>query len=248
MPDVNSFQILGAAAAPGDDNVPVSARRKDCNCDGTGIPPPIDTVFRWGELPANSRIVDIGDALGMQSVILAIKFPSLCYVIQDVDPDITTARRNWASQMHDFVVSGRVRFRNHSGCDDQPVKDAAVFIVHFSLDCLSDTAAVTFMGKLREVAQPQTNMVLYFNRGPIPDSPPESDVCPSGDTESPVVGPQAGRAVVSKAIAAKVLVEERSCCRCRDNMELLVQQAGWKIIPSKCVPYAPANQTIIAGV
>lgn len=50
-------------------------------------------VFAWASLPANPRIVDIGDALGIQSVILALEFPTFCYVIQDVEANITIARR-----------------------------------------------------------------------------------------------------------------------------------------------------------
>lgn len=144
-----------------------------------------------------------------------------------------------------------------------------MFIVHFALDCLDDPAAVNFMEQLRKVAQKGTHMIVYFNRGSISDS--LHDGCPPGGTESPIVDPQTGGAVVPKGTIGKevrdfvsrpsalctdifltikyMMKSAEDSCRCRPFavMEKLVQKAGWKIVDS-AAPCAPANQTIIAGV
>ena len=152
------------------------------------------------------------------------------------------------------------------------MKDAAVFAVHFSLDCLDDDQAVEFMKHLRNAAQIlplPTRMILYFNRGAVPDPPP--NVCPPGCTESSDLGPHAeGESVVPMDIVVKEVrghfyparitlttilpikhipkLADNGCyCRPRGRMEELVRKACWKILP-QCSPYAPANQTILAGV
>jgi hypothetical protein len=65
----------------------------------------ISLGFDWSALPAGGVVVDVGGCIGLHTLSLSKMFPSLRYVVQDAEEQITAARLVFSSFFHPFPTS-----------------------------------------------------------------------------------------------------------------------------------------------
>ena len=106
-------------------------------------PSHIVSGFDWSSL-GEATVVDVGGSHGSQSIALASAFPNLSCVVQDGAGVVEQARQA------DLALSakGRVTFMEHDFFKQQPIKEAAVYVLRWVLHDWSDTYAVKILQAL----------------------------------------------------------------------------------------------------
>ncbi|KAJ7153303.1 O-methyltransferase [Mycena filopes] len=126
-----------------------------------------DTIFQgfdWGALPAGSVVVDVGAGIGSASMMIAKKHPELHIVLQDLAPTANGARVHWTQN---FPEHNMVEFQGHDFFNPQPVKNAQVFLLRYIVHNWPDAQAIDILAKLRNVALPDTQLVLIEKILPV---------------------------------------------------------------------------------
>ncbi|KAJ7175047.1 O-methyltransferase [Mycena crocata] len=130
---------------------------------GTAAEEPEDTMFngfKWEELLAGSKIVDVGGGLGAHSLSIAKKYPQLRVVDQDRGPVIEQAKAYWKEKLPSHIEAGLVEFQAHDFLAPQPVKDAGVFLLRRVVHDWSDAIVISMLKHLRVAALPTTKLVI----------------------------------------------------------------------------------------
>ncbi|KIY52770.1 S-adenosyl-L-methionine-dependent methyltransferase [Fistulina hepatica ATCC 64428] len=110
--------------------------------------------FNWGALPAESVIVDVGGGSGHVLLSIARVHPRLRHVLQDRKALIPKAQE----ALHD-LSSGKESFPIDF-FKDQPVKNAAVFILSQVLHDWNYAQAVRILSHLRAAATKDTKLLI----------------------------------------------------------------------------------------
>ncbi|KAJ7061581.1 O-methyltransferase [Mycena amicta] len=135
---------------------------------GSAAEEPEDTIFqgfKWGDLPADSVIVDVGGGLGASSLRIAKKFPHLKVVNQDRGPVIENAKAHWNEFYPEHVEKGMVEFQAHNFLEPQPSSNtgAAAFLVRHVAHDWSDALFTLMLSHLRDLATASSRLVIVEN-------------------------------------------------------------------------------------
>ena len=101
-------------------------------------------AFPWGTLPAGSTVVDVGGSHGLVSIAIARAFPTLKFIVQDLDEPVI---RNADARKPDDIKE-RVEFMAHDFFKEQPVRGAEVYFLRAVLHNWSDKYAVEILRAL----------------------------------------------------------------------------------------------------
>lgn len=100
------------------------------------------TGYDWASI-GEGIIVDIGGSHGSLSVAIAQQFPLLRCIVQDRPQVISFGQDSLPSNLQ-----GRVRFVEHDFFEEQPIKDADVYILRWILHDWSDKYAARILQRL----------------------------------------------------------------------------------------------------
>lgn len=127
----------------------------------TRLEPPAAILagFKWADLPQSSVVVDVGGGVGSSSLILAKGAPHLNLIVQDRCSVIEDAKKYWAQEAPELLLSGRVQLTVHDFFTPMPVKSAAVFLLRWIMHDWADPQAVQILTHLRAAATPATKLV-----------------------------------------------------------------------------------------
>ncbi|KIW08972.1 uncharacterized protein PV09_00881 [Verruconis gallopava] len=98
--------------------------------------------YDWGSLGA-AKVVDVGGSLGHASLAVVDKYPDLNFVVQDL-PEVVEQGR---AKMPDSSAK-KLEFMGHDFFNEQPIKDADVFLLRQILHDWADAEAITILKNL----------------------------------------------------------------------------------------------------
>ena len=101
-------------------------------------------AFPWGTLPAGSTVVDVGGSHGLVSIAIARAFPTLKFIVQDLDEPVIRS----ADARKPDDIKERVEFMAHDFFKEQPVRGAEVYFLRAVLHNWSDKYAVEILRAL----------------------------------------------------------------------------------------------------
>ncbi|KAF8182513.1 O-methyltransferase [Mycena galopus ATCC 62051] len=141
----------------------------------TESPDAIFTGFDWSALPPGSILVDVGGGLGHTSMTIAQRNPALRIINQDLEHQVDGAKLHWKENFPSHVESQMVEFQAHDFFQPQPVKDVSVFLLRYILHNWPDVRAAELLRRLREAAQPTTQLVVIEKILSVAATVPSSD-------------------------------------------------------------------------
>ncbi|GAW03863.1 S-adenosyl-L-methionine-dependent methyltransferase [Lentinula edodes] len=112
-------------------------------------------------LKADDIVVDIGGSLGTVTLVLKKAFPSLNYVVQDIDKTITASGDYWREHSPEAFESGQVKLQAHNFFEPQPVKNAAVYFLRNILHDWPDEEACEILSNIRDAAGPNSKLIVF---------------------------------------------------------------------------------------
>ncbi|OTA99906.1 hypothetical protein M426DRAFT_15962 [Hypoxylon sp. CI-4A] len=119
--------------------------------------------FPWGDLGAGT-IVDVGGSQGFVCIEIAEKFPSLSFVVQDLEPVIAASKDSVPSDL-----ANRVSFMKYDFLSgDQPCKDADVYIFRWIFHNWSDKYCIKILHNLIPALKPGARIVVNDSVLPEP--------------------------------------------------------------------------------
>lgn len=121
------------------------------------------TLFDWGSLPPNSKVVDLAGSRGHVSAYLAKLHPNLRFIVQDLPEVIEGAEKDIPAE-----TKGRVEFCVHDMFSKQLVKDVDVFLLQFVLHDWSDENCVFILRNLIPSLKAGAKIVLQEHLLPDP--------------------------------------------------------------------------------
>ena len=98
--------------------------------------------YDWAAL-GDGKVVDVGGSHGSLCIAVAQAFPSLRWVVQDRPEVIALGQANLPPD-----VRGRVDFMAHDFFQEQPIKDANIYILRWILHDWSDAYAARVVRQL----------------------------------------------------------------------------------------------------
>lgn len=118
--------------------------------------------WSWDEL-GSGTVVDVGGSEGFVCLALARKFPSLSFVVQDIEPVIEGARKKVPAD-----VADRVEFMAHDFFTEQPVVGADVYLFRWIMHNWSDKYCVKILRCLIPALKPGAKIIVNDNVLPQP--------------------------------------------------------------------------------
>ncbi|KAF4429940.1 cercosporin toxin biosynthesis protein [Fusarium austroafricanum] len=129
--------------------------------------------FDWGSLPRGAKVVDVGGSHGQLAVQVALKFPHIDLVVQDLPETLATAQQAFnADSSIDASVKSRIQFMSHDFFQPQPVLDAHVYFFRMIIHDWPDKDARIILKHLRTVLErnPSARIVIMDTVLPPPGS------------------------------------------------------------------------------
>ncbi|OTA59190.1 S-adenosyl-L-methionine-dependent methyltransferase [Hypoxylon sp. EC38] len=120
--------------------------------------------FPWGDIK-NGTVVDVGGSQGFVSIAIARKYPSLSFVVQDVEPVIVAAEKDVPVDLAD-----RIKFMTHDFLTEQPVLGADVYFFRWIFHNWSDKYSIQILRNLIPALKPGAKIVVNDNVLPQPGS------------------------------------------------------------------------------
>ncbi|KAA1468515.1 S-adenosyl-L-methionine-dependent methyltransferase, partial [Dentipellis sp. KUC8613] len=115
--------------------------------------------FDWNGLKEGALIVDVGGGVGAQCLALAENFSHLRFIVQDRPAVVPEGEKEWL-----FLFFDNTRLQLSLAYDfmdqEQPVKDADVFIIRGILHDWADEYCVKILRNLREAAAQNTRLLI----------------------------------------------------------------------------------------
>ncbi|KAF3025036.1 hypothetical protein E8E14_014352 [Neopestalotiopsis sp. 37M] len=127
----------------------------------------VTDFYPW-EKHSNGTFVDIGGSEGFVCVALARKYPSMKFVVQDLEPVIEEAKKNVPSD-----VADRVSFMVHDFFEPQPVSGADFYFLRWIFHNWSDKYCIkilrSLIPSLRQGAKVIVSEAILPGPGEIPN-------------------------------------------------------------------------------
>ncbi|KAI1499876.1 S-adenosyl-L-methionine-dependent methyltransferase [Biscogniauxia marginata] len=118
--------------------------------------------FPWGNL-GDGTVVDVGGSQGFVCFSIARKFPSLSFVVQDLEPVIVAAEKEAPADL-----AHRVKFMTHDFLTEQPIHGADVYFFRWIFHNWSDKYCVKILRNLIPALKPGAKIVVNDNVLPKP--------------------------------------------------------------------------------
>ncbi|KAA1468506.1 O-methyltransferase [Dentipellis sp. KUC8613] len=120
--------------------------------------------FDWKGLKEGAVVVDVGGGVGSQSLVLSKHFSHLRFIVQDRALVVLEGEKFWGINNPEYLSSGKVKLQPYNFLDEeQPVKNADVFIIRAILHDWADEYCIKILRKLRKVATPHTRLLVVDN-------------------------------------------------------------------------------------
>ncbi|THU96315.1 O-methyltransferase [Dendrothele bispora CBS 962.96] len=142
------------------------ARKFGFAMQGIAAMQPAGMIFKaldWASVPSTAKIVDVGGGIGTATTPLVQKYPNFTVIVQDLPHVAEEGKKFYTTKMPEAVASGQLQFQGHSFLNKQPIKDADVFVVKQVLHNWPDVYNSTILKNLREVAKPDTKLIIIDN-------------------------------------------------------------------------------------
>jgi len=104
-------------------------------------------------------LVDVGGSHGGFSMDIASKFRDIKCIVQDRPDVIETARKDPIG--HLFLLDDQIDLMNHDFFEDQPVRDADVFLLRWILHDWSDEYAIRILRALVPAMKRGTRVLIH---------------------------------------------------------------------------------------
>ncbi|EJD35088.1 S-adenosyl-L-methionine-dependent methyltransferase [Auricularia subglabra TFB-10046 SS5] len=191
--------------------------------------------YDWASIEEGGLVVDVGGGIGHIMMPLYERFKHLRFEVQDLIGPCEHGTKVWQSKFPDAISSGRVRFRlpAHNFFEEQPIDDAAVFVVRDVTHNWPDDHLERLLSRLREAASPTTRLLIVDHVLPYTCAAPSThDSIPGATLPSvpePLL-PNLGR-VNAYAYLLDLCVLTMGNARERTLDELLnvASRAGWRV-------------------
>ena len=121
--------------------------------------------YAWGSLSAGSVVVDVGGSQGHVSAHLAKDFPGLQFVVEDLPEVISTAGATFEIPEE---VRDRVQLLAHDFFTEQPVKNADVYFIRYTLHNWSDEYCFKILRNLIPALKSGARVVVQDHLLPEP--------------------------------------------------------------------------------
>ncbi|KAK4206754.1 S-adenosyl-L-methionine-dependent methyltransferase [Rhypophila decipiens] len=121
--------------------------------------------FPWGDLPQDGVVVDIGGSQGFVCFALAAQFPSLSFIVQDLEPVIRAAEKQPQAIE---LGTDRIKFMTHDFLTEQLVHGADVYFFRWILHNWSDKYCVRILRNLIPALKQGAKIVINDNVLPKP--------------------------------------------------------------------------------
>ncbi|CAJ2505647.1 Uu.00g130410.m01.CDS01 [Anthostomella pinea] len=118
--------------------------------------------FSWGEVK-DGMVVDVGGSQGFACMAIAHKFPSLSFVVQDLEAVIVGAQEQVPPEL-----ASRIKYMGHDFLTEQPIKGADVYFFRWILHNWSDKYCIKILQSLIPALKPGAKIVLNDNVLPKP--------------------------------------------------------------------------------
>ncbi|EED14270.1 O-methyltransferase, putative [Talaromyces stipitatus ATCC 10500] len=129
----------------------------------------LSTHFPWHTLPSNSKIVDVGGSKGHVSLHLARTYPHLRFIVQDL-PEVIDGAVDQLPEDDEAVVTckEKIEFMAHDMFDEQPVKNAEVYLLRYVLHDWGDEYCLEIIRNLIPALKTGAKIVVQDHVLPEP--------------------------------------------------------------------------------
>lgn len=125
--------------------------------------------YDWASLDQGT-LVDVAGSNGHVSIAISKVAPHLDFVVQDLAQVVAKMNELTKEKPHD-----RVRFEAHNFFEEQPIKNARVYLLRYILHDYSDKYAVRILKALIPALGPQSRIVLFDGIMPPPNTLPKHE-------------------------------------------------------------------------
>ncbi|KAJ8093218.1 hypothetical protein PM082_020703 [Marasmius tenuissimus] len=138
-------------------------RRFAVAMEGLSAVQPLDCLSRayeWESLSDKAVTVDVGGGIGIVSLELAMRYPNLKFVVQDLPGFVEKGNELWRQRNPEALDTGRVVLEVHDFFTPQPRKDASIFLLRHVIHNWSDEDSIKILAQLRDAAQKDTTLIV----------------------------------------------------------------------------------------
>ncbi|XXH00700.1 hypothetical protein Hte_007050 [Hypoxylon texense] len=128
----------------------------------------VTDFYPW-EQHSGGTFVDVGGSQGFVCVALARKFPSISFIVQDVESVVTEARKDIPSD-----VSARISFMTHDFFTPQPVSGADIYFFRWIFHNWSDKYGIRILRSLIPALKPGARIIVSEAILPGPGEVPKA--------------------------------------------------------------------------
>jgi len=190
--------------------------------------------FDWNSLKDDSLVVDVGGGIGTLSVALAKEHPHLKFIVQDRGAVIEDGIERAKALFPDRLDTGRISFQEHNFFDNQPIKNADVYMLKLIIHDWSNKYALIILQRLREAAGPHSRLIIMDKIIPYicPLSENVDEVSIPGvlkpDLPEPIVNMSGGISYPHLS-SVRMMLFYNGQERTLGNFTELLAEAGWKL-------------------
>ncbi|MCJ1381692.1 hypothetical protein MMC17_004803 [Xylographa soralifera] len=130
--------------------------------------------FTWQDIRDGGVVVDIGGSTGGAATALAMAFPHLTFVVQDLPANAESGRKTAVESLPADVVS-RLTFQAHDFTRPQPVQGADVYLLRMILHDWPDVEAAKILRSIvAAMDKTKSRLLIMDTLLPMPGSLPVS--------------------------------------------------------------------------
>lgn len=126
-------------------------------------------TYPWAKIPSGGTVVDLGGSQGHVSAFLAEEFPTIKFVVQDLPEVVSEADSRFEIPAS---VKARVSLMAHDFFTEQPVKDADVYFIRYTLHNWSDEYCIKIFKSLIPAMKKGSKIVIQDHMLPEPGTLP----------------------------------------------------------------------------
>ncbi|TFK47370.1 O-methyltransferase [Heliocybe sulcata] len=190
--------------------------------------------FDWGSLKSDDVIVDVGGGTGMPAMIVARAFQNMKIVIQEREQVVKDGEAYWSETYPEALKSGRITFQAHEFFNENPQKNASVFLVRTVLHDWPDSDSMKILSHLRQAATPKTRLLIgdYMIPYACRDDSPASAI-PGAKVKqapAPLLANYGKASYLAYTLDLSMLTNFNGQERTLPHLVDLCSRAGWKAV------------------